>query len=98
MWTPLTHGWHVFLSFFLLLLLGELLQVVLGADVSERLVMCSVREVSGLSGGQGAVVAVSPAEGGWGHGSRYDWDLGRDTLGGPSGSSGRSPASAGVVA
>lgn len=33
--------------------------------MSERLVMCSVREVSGLGGAQGAVVAVSPAEGGW---------------------------------
>lgn len=75
-WTPLTRRWHVFLVLFSLFFffVGELLQVVFGADLSERLVMCSVREVSGLGGGQRAAVARSPAEGG--RGSQSDGDLG----------------------
>lgn len=76
---PPTRRWHVFLVllFFLLpfFFVGELLQVVFGADSSVRLVMCSVREVSGLGGGQRAAVAGSPAEGG--RGSRSDGDLGQ---------------------
>lgn len=77
-WTALTRGWHallVLLFLFFFSFLWELLQVVFGADLSERLVMCWVREVSGLGGGQRAAVAGSPAEGG--RGSRSDGDLGR---------------------
>lgn len=98
-WTLLTYCWHVFLVFFFFFV-GELLQVVFGADVSERLVMGSVREVSGLGGGPGAAVAVSLTEGGWPRTGAVARGRTGPWAGAPlgaSGSSGRSPSSASVV-
>lgn len=85
---------------FFFFFVGELLQVVFGADVSERLVMGSVREVSGLGGGPGAAVAVSLAEGGWPRTGAVARGRTGPWAGAPlgaSGSSGRSPSSASVV-